>query len=355
MSKSTLLFILLALFGYHNAQAEEYYQPLKSPRALAMGNTGVASANDSYALSYNPAVLANTRKWWVDYAAWTVEGSNGLTALDVLPNVAQINYPYLKEDGMVEDTRTSFLTKDQPHIRANAGINFVAQVSDAGTAIGANYLREVVMQGLEDNSLLYQRNDRITQGGFSLPLFSGSFVVGLGVRQIQRRDATSDAATVPSFGEYEQGSAYDLGILWRVPGAAHATLALAAQNIGGMDIGTATDAEPQEVHLGFNLDLDLGVMRLVPTIDIRGLSTPRERSNRIHSGLEVGLFPNETGGNWISLRGGTNEGYPTSGVEFNIGNHAIILGAARYFEEIGSSAAKVKSSERILAYFSAGF
>lgn len=348
------LALSLCCLGF-SAQAEEYYQPLKSHRAVAMGSAGVAAANDSYALSYNPAVLANTQSWWVDYAAWTIEGSQGLTALDVLTNVAQINYPYLKEDGLTSETASSFLEKDQPHLRANAGINFVAHLSDTGVAVGANYLREVVMQGRNNNTELFQRNDRITQGGFSWPILQGVVVLGVGLRQIDRRDATSDAASVPSFGDYEQGRAYDFGFLWRLPGAARATIGAVVQNIGGMDIGSQADAEPQEVHLGINLDLEVGPFRMVPTVDLRGVQTTRERKNRVHAGLEVGLFPNSTGSSWISIRGGSNEGYPTSGAEFNLANHGLIIGAARYFEEIGTTDAKEKSAERLLAYLSLGF
>lgn len=337
-------------------QGAEYYQGLRSPRALAMGNTGVAAANDSYALSYNPAVLANTKKWWVDYAAWTVEGSNGLTALDVLPSIAQLTYPYVKETGLAEASLPSFLLKTDPHIRAAAGLNFVAHLADEGLALGANYLREVTIQGLEDNTVLYQRNDRITQAGFSLPLGQGSLILGVGYRQIDRRDASSDGTTVPTFPtSYERGQAYDLGILWRMANAARVTWGLVVQNYGGMDIGDNKAAEPQEVHAGVNLSLEFGVVKLVPTLDIRGLQTTRERKNRVHGGFELGFFPNDTGGNWLSLRVGSNEGYTTSGAELNLANHGMILGATRYYEEVGTSSAKKQSSERILGYFSLGF
>ena len=350
---SPLLGLCLCALQAHGA---EYYQGLRSPRALAMGNTGVAAANDSYALSYNPAVLANTKKWWVDYAAWTVEGSNGLTALDVLPSIAQLTYPYVQETGLAEASRASFLLKTDPHIRATAGLNFVAHLADEGLAVGANYLREVTIQGLNSNTVLYQRNDRITQTGFSLPLGQGSLILGVGFRQIDRRDASSDGTAVPSFpSTYQQGRAYDVGLLWRMANAARVTWGLVVQNYGSMDIGTTKAAEPQEVHGGVNLSLEFGIFKLVPTLDIRGLQTTRERENRIHAGVELGLFPNETGGNWLSLRAGSNEGYATSGAELNLANHGMILGASRYYEEIGTSTAKQQSSERILAYFSLGF
>jgi len=348
--------LALLLCFSHTSFAGEYYQLLKSPRALAMGNTGVSSANDSYALSYNPAVLANTKKWWVDYAAWNIEGTQGLTALDILPSLAQLNYPYIKEEGLAESSRASFLGKTAPHIRGSAGVNFVAHLVDEGFAIGANYLREVTIQGLDQNTTLFQRNDRVTQYGFSLPMASGQLILGIGRRQIDRKDATSDGLSTPVFADqYERGSAYDLGLLWRMSNAARITWGLVVQNYGGMDIGTELDAEPQEVHLGVNMSFEMGIFKVVPTVDVRGIQTTRLRKNRVHAGIELGLFPNETGGNFLSLRAGSSEGYVSSGAEFNLANHGMILGVSKYYEEIGTLDTKVQSSQRMLGYFSLGF
>src|SRR3989339_59791 len=110
--------LLLFILGAYVAEAQEYYQPLKSYRAIAMGNTGVASANDAYSLSYNPAVLANVQGWWLDLGAWTVEASDGLGVLDVVPNLVSVQYPYLNETGLAESSRASFLNQTSPHMRA---------------------------------------------------------------------------------------------------------------------------------------------------------------------------------------------------------------------------------------------
>jgi len=356
MKQLLLFFVVFLSMATQSLFAAEYYQTLKSPRAQAMGNTGVSSANDSYALSYNPAVLANTKSWWVDYAAWNVEGTEGLTAVDLLPSVAQLNYPYIKEDGLAETSRTSFLEKTDPHMKASAGVNFVAHLVDEGLAIGANYIREVTIQGLDDNTVLFQRNDRVTQYGLSFPLGSGALVMGLGLRQIDRKDATSDGTSIPVFDSgYLRGQAYDIGVLWRMANASRMTWGLVVQNYGGMDIGTELDALPQEVHIGVNMSFEFGIFKLVPTIDVRGIQTTLPRTNRVHAGIELGLFPNDSGGNILSLRAGSNEGYASSGAEFNLGSHWMIFGVSKYFEEIGTADIKQKSAQRLQGYFSLGF
>ncbi len=356
ISRFVSLFFLLSLLFALPAKSAEYRQPVISYRALAMGNTGVAAANDSYALSYNPAVLANVRDWWLDLAAWTVESSQGTTPVELLPTLVTLNYPYLNETGLSEAVRASFLSHETPHMRANAGVNFASRLSSSGFAFGANYLREITIQGLENNRILFQRNERISQFGFSIPLGTGQWVLGVSQKNLERRDATSDASIgVPSFGAYEKGTGYDVGLLFRAAGKSQMSLGLVAQNVGGMDIGATKDAEPQEVHFGWSMNLEWGPVRLVPALDVRGIQTTKERKNRVHAGVEFGLFPNETGGNLLSLRSGLNEGYPTNGVELNFFNRSLLLGYTVYYEELGTKAVRQKSSKRALAYLSLGW
>lgn len=349
---SLLGFVLLVVFA-QGLQAGEIYQSLISQRSLAMGNTGIASANDSYAVSYNPAVLANVKNWWIDLAAWTLEASEGMEVLDAAGNLVTLQFPYVDENGLKSGFRQSFLSKDQPHLRANAGINFAARLSDEGVAIGANLAREITIQGLDNNTQIFQRNERIQQVGLSIPLGKGQWVLGLAGRGIERRDATSDATQVPQFGAYESGTAADIGLLFRFAG--RNTLGLVVQNAGGTDIGPTPDAEPQELHLGWSADWELGLLRLVPALDVRGVNTTRDEKNRVHAGVEFGLFPNSTGGNLLSLRAGSNRGYPTQGAELNFFNRSLLIGAVRYSEEIGTATAKAESSLRQLVYVSVGW
>ncbi|MDX2471963.1 MAG: hypothetical protein QNL04_15440 [SAR324 cluster bacterium] len=335
--------------------ASEIYQSLVSYRALAMGNTGVASANDAYSLSYNPAVLANVESWWLDVGAWTVEASDGLQPLDVASNIVDIQYPYISETGLSDSYRTDFLSQTSPHIRANAGINFAARITGSGLAIGGNYAREVTIQGQDDNSVIFQRNERITQYGMSVPLGSGQWVLGVGRKKIERKDATSDADSTPVFGAYETGSVYDVGLLFRFAGASRSTLGIVMQNVGGLTLNGVDDVEPQEVHVGYSMNLEMGPVRVVPALDIRGVQTTREKTNRVHAGLEFGLFPNDTGGNLLTARVGSNQGYATQGAELNFFNRSILIGYTRYYEEIGTSAIKEQSSRRDLAYLSVGW
>ena len=55
-----ILLFLIGIIGFCGSlSAQEVLSISKSYRSLAMGHTGIASANDSAALFYNPAILAN--------------------------------------------------------------------------------------------------------------------------------------------------------------------------------------------------------------------------------------------------------------------------------------------------------
>ena len=353
--KKLFLALWVVLLSSTSLIAGEIYQNLVSYRALAMGNTGIASANDAYSLSYNPAVLANVESWWFDAGAWTVEASEGMNPVAATASIVSIEYPYINEEGLSEASRAEFLTNENAHIRANAGLNFASRISQKGFAIGANYIREVTMQGIDDNSVIFQRNERITQYGVSIPLGSGQWVLGIGRKNIERRDATSDADTAPTFGAYQSGVAYDIGLIVRMSGNTRSTLGIVVQNYGGLTLDEVEDVEPQEVHVGYSMNLEWGPVRVVPALDVRGVQTTRDKKNRVHAGIEFGLFPNDTGGNIFTARAGSNQGYTTQGAELNFFNRSLLIGYTRYYEEIGTADVKLKSSKRDLAYLSLGW
>ena len=104
-----LILTVTGLAGFTGSlSAQEALSVSRSYRSLAMGHTGIASANDSAALFYNPAILANVKGWWLDYSAWTLETSDGFTATEYTPMMVSPVFPYIKSDGIITVIKAPF-------------------------------------------------------------------------------------------------------------------------------------------------------------------------------------------------------------------------------------------------------
>jgi len=356
-------FLLPGLFAFflfnfsYSLEAQEVLSAGRSYRSLALGNTGVASATDSAALYYNPAILANVEGWWFDYAAWTVEASQGFAAADAGLMLASTNLPYINRNGIDDEKKETFLEQENPYLRANAGMNIFINFAKKGYTLAGSYLQEVVYTTtvVDQTTMIYQRDDIIQKVGFSIPIGAGQLVLGVAGNRINRRiaqDATTDS--IPNWSDNYIGTGYDIGLLYRMATALHVTWGLVVQNSGDIKYGDSDFEDPQQIALGVSINHDLGLIRLFPAIDIRQINAETGKTNTIHAGLEVGIFPNRTGGNYLTYRVGYNQGYSSQGIELNFFNHSMIIGYTQYGEEIGQDTEKVES-RRAVAYFSLGF
>lgn len=352
-----LLLILAGFLLINNTLiAQEVLSVSKSYRSMAMGNTGVASATDSAALIYNPAILANTEGWWFDYAAWTIEISEGLTPQDVVPVIISPTLPYISRNGMDNLSRPGFISKENPFIRANAGMTLSANIMKEGFSIAGTYQLETMITMIDNGANIYQRDDLIKQYGLSIPFDMGRFILGISRKDITRRiaiDASTDTS-LPNWTSRYNATSYDVGLLYRMANAAHLTWGLVAYNVGGLKFTDASmDAEPTYA-LGLSTNHEFGIFKLMTALDIREISSSAAKQNTIHAGAELGIFPNSTGGSYLTYRVGYNQGYTTQGAEINLFNHSAIIGWTNYGEEVGQGAEKAES-RRTVYYFSMGF
>ena len=348
------LLLLFTSFFLFPLSAQEVLSVGRSYRSLAMGNTGVASANDSSAIFYNPAVLANVEGWWLDYGSWTAEVSEGFSNEEAALILAAPSYPYVNRDGLSDDNKETFLSKETPYLRANAGITLSANVFKEGFSIAGTYLIETIITTTSDGNYVYQRDDLIKKYGMSIPFGKGQFVLGLARSDILRRvamDASSDSES--SWGSQNSGTGYDIGLLYRMANKARITWGLVAYNYGDMEFSSEIKDE-QSYAFGMSMNHDLGFFRIIPAIDIREINSSAAKQNTLHAGLEIGMFPNDTGGSYFNYRIGYNQGYATSGAELNLFNRSMVVGYANYGEEVGEEDAKVES-RRTVYYFSLGF
>ena len=350
--------VVLQIFCFRtDAMAQEVLNVGRGYRSLALGNTGVASATDSAALYYNPAILGNVEGWWFDYGAWTVEGSQGFTEIEAGLGLASINFPYVNREGITEDMKETFLSKENPYLRANAGMNLFINFARQGFTVAGSYLQEAVYTTtvVDGATNIYQRDDVVQKVGLSIPIGMGQLVIGVTGNRIERRvaqDATTD--TIPNWSDRYVGTGYDVGILYRMATVLHVTWGVAVLNYGGIKFGDSDIEEPQQIALGMSINHDLGLIRLFPAIDVRQINAESGKVNTVHAGLEVGIFPNSTGGNYLTYRVGYNQGNSTQGVELNFFNRNFVFGVTQYGEEVGQGEEKVEN-RRTIAFMSFGF
>ncbi len=328
----------------------------RSYRSLAMGNTGIASANDSSALFYNPAVLANVEGWWFDYGTWTAEGTQEITPEDAGLIMISTAYPYINREGLSETNKARFLAVEDAYLRGSAGLTLTVNIMSEGLTVAGTYVIENSIASLDEGNYIYQRDDVIRKYGLSIPIGLGQFVVGLARSDITRKTALEASTdTITNWGDEETGTGYDVGFLFRMANKARITWGLVAYNAGGTEFGSLEDNKVEQTYgFGVSMNHDLGIFRIVPAIDVRNIGSHLDKQNTLHAGIEIGMFPNSTGGSYLSYRVGYNQGYTTSGLELNLFNRYIILGWANYGEEIGT-AEEPKENRRTIYYFNLAF
>jgi len=368
------IFALLIVGIPAGANGIEYRRIGQDYRSLAMGNTGIASANNSAALFYNPAAMANIFTWWVDLPFLQVTYSEDAASLYDMAQNGSFSLD-TKEDQI--EFMQDFIGQN-PYIKLDTGANFFLNMDNKGLTVGANYTYEAVLDIEVRNPSLpeinaFVRLDHVRQTGVSVPIGLGKLVLGISYKVLERKELDftydlnnaldeEDFPTLDKNGIKGSGTGYDIGFLYR-------TATKSRFMIGGVwrnkiDLEDATDI-PEEYALGFAMTYEYGLFRLISAMDIRDITAQqgsegdKSFNRRLHYGMELGILPLSKNTSWITLRTGYNQGYQStdvlglSGVEIALG-HAVILGYTKYIEETGEYAGQ-KPSPRTIVYLSFGF
>lgn len=370
-----ILFVFLFLVGTSAPlHAIEYRRLGQDYRSLAMGNTGIASANTSAALFYNPAAMANITTWWMDFPF--VQAAYSDDAEELYEMARDGAFDLETQEDQIE-FMNNYIGKN-PYIKVSAGANMFINMDRKGMTVGGNYTYEATLDIEVSNPSLpeiqsFSRLDHIRQGGISIPIGLGKLVLGLNYKVIERQElgftfdlddalAGEDFPTLSDDAVKGSGTGYDIGFLYRLPSKSRIM-------IGGVwrsriDMGDATDI-PEELALGAAMTHNLGIFRTTLAMDWRDITNKQgsegdtSLSRRLHYGLEIGVFPISNSTSLISLRSGCNQGYCStenwglSGIELALG-HNLILGYTKYTEETGEYAGQ-SPSERTIYYLSFGF
>ncbi len=364
--KRVLFLCILSLYAL-TAWGGEYRRLGQDYRALAMGNTGIATANNSSALFYNPATMSNIFSWWLDLPMLEATYSDDAK---YLYNQAKTGSFALNTQQEQFDFMNSFIGKN-PYMKVRLGSNFFVNLNSKGFTLGANYTYEALLDLRVRNPSLPEINgltrlDHIRQYGASIPFGVGQFVLGVSVKKLERQElifnyGMGDALenkpfpTLANDGGKGSGQGYDLGFVYRTDTASKLI-------IGGVFrqkilLGTATPI-PEEVALGFGMLHNFGPVRLVSALDFRDLTFKggavgdKSIARRTHLGFELGLIPLNKGDSLINIRTGFAQGNQSTGAEINL-FHTIVIGLTKYWEETGEYAGQFPS-HRTVAYFSMG-
>ena len=330
-----LILILLVFMLSYKALAFQASEGWSSARALGMGNSYSAIVSDADSMFYNPAGLANNKRF-----AWTIlDPRAGLNGIDTVTRIKDLSsadssnfaqklnglygHPIFGEAG----AKTAFLAPGfgvAAFSNSNAGLYFQ---NPASPVLNVNYFLDYGVS---------------VGGGFDL--VPDTLKMGVVVRGVNRTgtaqaiDANSLAALDPAVLKSElarKGTGYgaDFGLLATGAGPAHPTLSFVIRDAGTTSFRSAAGTiAPQptvsNMLVGGSLELSGPLITIRPSFDYYYIDRPSIAPlNKLHLGVEVELP-------LIDIRAGLNQGYYTLGAGVDLG--VLRVDVATYGVELGA-------------------
>ena len=322
------------------SQAYQYHRVYQSPYYLGRGDTGIAIADEQHALFYNPAGLAYGKgiyKKWV-LATPTVGGS--MAARDLARKLEV-------EEAPERDALMAAIGQPQ-HIFINATTAIVLRRAAIG-AFSQNAADILVAKSKESRGLESVKASLLSdQGlvfGVAEKIFSDSFMVGVGVKILQRGFVEtevglldSDAlATLKEEGSLTagDGTAIDVGLMWRGSGRRPMSLGLTVENVGNTPFTAAIpdqelDPMLQTVNFGFAVEPGTRFSKLRLLIDYRDLTGAlgKQPIENLRLGTEISMK------DYLGFTTGIHDGYFSGGAYVDVRFLRFDIGA--YTKEVGA-------------------
>ena len=331
-------------------------------RALGMGNTGIATAEDpATAMFYNPAALSKNKRVIFEFFAPQYEFSLSNFAFDVSDQSKMLSLPKSQE---LMDTKRGKTT----------GLGFSLYPSFNARNFAAGMLLRgqghSVVEG--DGTLRYESKYYIIPTvGFAIGLMSGLFKIGVAGRAIiatENRNVTASTTEEIAAAGYRQdpeqgfGFGVDGGFIFTLPWDWLPTFAGVARNVGGAKLTGAAPvslaADTKRAHSGYDMTFD-AAFSLAPKLgkrtvmkiafDYRDVTDENnvDLLRRINMGIEIGIARR------IFFRGGVSRGYWTAGFGFSGSKASLDLSA--YGEELHPTDLRAIEDRRIAIRYGARF
>jgi hypothetical protein len=331
---ATILFCISTL-----GHAAEYPYIYKGMRPMGMGGAFVALSNDSNALFYNPAGLADIQ---------TVRAPIFPLEVEVTENTYSIYQDATDVDFDSEQETAQFL-RDNVGELAHLNISIVPSYSMPrfafcvfGTARIDTEAHDLQYPRLEVQAI----NDYGLGAGYAHPLLGDSLFIGASLKYVFRQSLTQEY-TVTDIVESDfdervkddlidgDGALLDLGVIYKLTilGLANTRVGLSANNLIGSKLGDAQDMD-DHVDIGIAQDLDLKATKLTLALDYVDLFSQigedDDPAKRIRFGAEIELLK------FLELRAGIYQGYFTGGL--GLDGKVVRLDLLTYAEELGTYA-----------------
>lgn len=338
------IFILLSVFSL-SAQGALVRENFWGIRQTGMGNTGVALADDGNLMWYNPAGLAKQKEFHNQLINFQMAVDSADTFSRIESAISSGDFSNLVRPGNQHMQASLRSTSIAPYFGIGFFDNLVAYY-DIPDVFTPNAQVDV-----------YSFNDLGLIAGFGLPV--GKWVsLGFTGRVFQRTavdavytsaDILSLAGTNPA--NFQQnifdsvqalsgvgfGIAFNFGALIEIPMKSRNTtgrVGLHVEDFASTAFSAIGDSTPppnalQKVHLGSAIIYELSKnQRLSFALDYRNIFSAGNLWARTHLGIE---YKN----NWVGLRLGLHQGYPSAGISFTQPPHTRIQ-FSTYASEIGS-------------------
>lgn len=353
-----ILIVCFACSYGREGQAQERREFYRSIRALSMGNSSVAVANDETSLLLNPAGLGKLRNFYGTILDPELELSDKTVNMY---NANPFSSPWVLSEAMASAVA---VPGDYFHFRGQLFPSFVAR--NFGIGILQKYEVDVLYDATTTQTNTFYRDDLGLILGYNLRLLDGRVKIGFNGRLVSRIEVNEtaldttqpmDLSSLGTAGFAKEGVGFgaDVGILLAAPWKMIPTIGAVLRDAGGTNFSMSSGqrlSQAAERPTKVEQDLDVGIslfpihtnnVRSVWTIEYKGLLTAQNETDKtklMHAGFEVNL------GDLFFLRGGYNQRYWTAGLELASERFQIQL--ASYGEEVGTSAASLEDRRYLL-------
>ena len=360
--KIPVFFLISAIFLFFPAKgfSAAYSRFYTGVRPIGMGGAFTAVADDRNTIFYNPAGLSRVKSFTLGILNPAAGiGENGL---DMYSDMDDTD---MDDTGEVTELLRDYVG-DHIHLYAAVTPQIGFTLKDFGVMISAFAIGN--MDSAVRNPVYpeFHMDAHVDVGGiggigFLVPGIKG-LRAGLAFKAISRESLNEVYTPAEIAGddfddriEDDQksgsGSGFDLGLIYTLPWDKYfqTDVALSGQNLPEIDFDDGECLET-EWTAGIAVRKQIGSFGLLAALDYRDITENIDEDDdfgkRIHMGAEIKFK------DFIALRGGSNQGYPTLGASIDV--WLLKFDAAMYSEEVGAYSGQ-KEDKRYMAQITLGW
>lgn len=321
----------------------------QSIRALGMGNSFVAVANDESALFYNPAGLQS-----LQYVIFE------LVALDITANQKLIDLTLLEASEVTAEIGE--VVGKNIFLETNVVLASITAPGWGYSIFGGGHVSSIINNPIIPNFEFKIFAQYGLIGGIAWQFMDQVLDIGISLKSVTREGISKTVHIVDLLDEDfadELSDEYktfnkvspDLGVLYHFDYFANMELRLAyvIRNMGGMDFGSI-GMIPMTMDVGMAADSEFDGIDLIWSVDYVDITNEatkyRSPQRNLKIGVESGVFKRSNGQHALSARIGLNGVYLTYGFSINFPYFPMKIDYAKWSEEIGNVAGEIEDKRQ---------